>query len=287
MIAEVGPQPTISSASVRSKIMVRYTMSDLLVIAGRAFQSRLIVGTGKYRSFPEMARAHAASGADMATVAVRRVNLTDRSKESLLDYIDREKIFILPNTAACYTADEAIRTARLAREVGLSNWVKLEVIGDQQTLFPDTEQLIEATRVLVKEGFVVLPYTNDDLIAARKLIDAGAAAVMPLAAPIGSGLGIQNASNLRILRERITEVPLIVDAGVGTASDAAEAMELGADAILMNTAIAEAQDAVLMAEAMRDATNAGRKAYLAGRMPKRLYAAASSPLAGVVRWPPP
>jgi thiazole synthase len=258
-------------------------MSDVLVIAGRAFQSRLIVGTGKYRSFPEMARAHAASGAEMVTVAVRRVNLTDRSKESLLDYIDREKIFILPNTAGCYTADEAIRTARLAREVGLSNWVKLEVIGDQQTLFPDTEQLIEATRVLVKEGFVVLPYTNDDLIAGRKLIDAGAAAVMPLAAPIGSGLGIQNASNLRILRERITEVPLIVDAGVGTASDAAEAMELGADAILMNTAIAEAQDAVLMAEAMRDATVAGRKAYLAGRMPKRLYAAASSPLVGVVR----
>jgi thiazole synthase len=258
-------------------------MSDLLVIAGRAFQSRLIVGTGKYRSFQEMGRAHAASGADMVTVAVRRVNLTDRSKESLLDFIDREKIFILPNTAGCYTADEAMRTARLAREVGLSNWVKLEVIGDQQTLFPDTEQLIEATRVLVKEGFVVLPYTNDDLIAARKLIDAGAAAVMPLAAPIGSGLGIQNASNLRILRERVTEVPLIVDAGVGTASDAAEAMELGADAILMNTAIAEAQDAVLMAEAMRDATIAGRKAYLAGRMPKRLYAAASSPLAGVVR----
>jgi thiazole synthase len=258
-------------------------MSDLLVIAGRAFQSRLIVGTGKYRSFQEMGRAHAASGADMVTVAVRRVNLTDRTKESLLDYIDREKIFILPNTAGCYTADEAIRTARLGREVGLSNWVKLEVIGDQQTLFPDTEQLIEATRLLVKEGFVVLPYTNDDLIAARKLIDAGAAAVMPLAAPIGSGLGIQNASNLRILRERITEVPLIVDAGVGTASDAAEAMELGADAILMNTAIAEAQDAVLMAEAMRDSTIAGRKAYLAGRMPKRLYAAASSPLSGVVR----
>jgi len=258
-------------------------MSDLLVIAGRAFQSRLIVGTGKYRSFQEMGRAHAASGADMVTVAVRRVNLTDRSQESLLDFIDREKIFILPNTAGCYTADEAIRTARLAREVGLSNWVKLEVIGDQQTLFPDTEQLIEATRVLVKEGFVVLPYTNDDLIAARKLIDAGAAAVMPLAAPIGSGLGIQNASNLRILRERISEVPLIIDAGVGTASDAAETMELGADGILMNTAIAEAQDAVLMAEAMRHAVEAGRKAYLAGRIPKKLYASASSPLAGAVR----
>ena len=258
-------------------------MADELVIAGRAFRSRLIVGTGKYRSFQEMGRAHAASGADMVTVAVRRVNLTDKSKESLLDYIDREKMFILPNTAGCYTADEAIRTARLGREVGLSHWVKLEVIGDQQTLFPDTEQLIEATRVLVKEGFVVLPYTNDDLIAARKLIDAGASAVMPLAAPIGSGLGIQNPANLSILRERITEVPMIVDAGVGTASDAAQAMELGADGLLMNTAIAEAQDATLMAEAMRDATAAGRKAYIAGRMPKRLYAAASSPLSGVVR----
>ncbi len=259
------------------------SLDSSLVIAGRAFQSRLIVGTGKYRSFQEMARAHATSGAEMVTVAVRRVNLTDRSKESLLDYIDREKIFILPNTAACYTADEAIRTARLGREAGLSNWVKLEVIGDQQTLFPDTEQLLEATRVLVKEGFVVLPYTNDDLVVARKLIDAGAAAVMPLAAPIGSGLGIQNETALRILRERITEVPMIVDAGVGTASDAALAMELGADGVLMNTAIAEAQDAVLMAEAMREAVSAGRKAYLAGRMAKRLYASASSPMAGVVR----
>src|SRR5574340_912507 len=258
-------------------------MADNLVIAGRGFGSRLIVGTGKYRSFPEMARAHAASGTEMVTVAVRRVNLTDKSKESLLDYIDREKIFILPNTAACYTADEAIRTARLAREVGLSNWIKLEVIGDQQTLFPDTEQLVEATKVLVKEGFIVLLYTNDDLIAARKLIDAGAADVMPLAAPIGSGLGIQNPANLRILRERITEVPLIVDAGVGTASDAAIAMELGADGILMNTAIAGAQDAALMAEAMRAAVEAGRMAFLAGRIPKKLYATASSPLAGVVR----
>jgi thiazole synthase len=258
-------------------------MSDQLVIAGRAFNSRLIVGTGKYRSFEEMALAHAASGADMVTVAVRRVNLTDKTKESLLDFIDRKKIFILPNTAACYSADEAIRTARLAREVGLSNWIKLEVIGDEKTLFPDTEQLIHATRVLVKEGFVVLPYTNDDLIAARKLIDAGAAAVMPLAAPIGSGLGIQNPANLRILRERITEVPMIVDAGVGTASDAAIAMELGSDGLLMNTAIAEAADAPLMAEAMRDAVIAGHKAFLAGRMPKRLYASASSPLTGVVR----
>ena len=258
-------------------------MNDQLVIAGRAFKSRLIVGTGKYRSFQEMARAHAASGADMVTVAVRRVNLTDRSKESMLDYIDREKMFILPNTAGCYSADEAVRTARLAREVGLSEWIKLEVIGDEKTLFPDTQQLIEATRTLVKEGFVVLPYTNDDLIAARKLVDAGAAAVMPLGAPIGSGMGIQNLANLRILRERITEVPLIVDAGVGTASDAAIAMELGADGVLMNTAIAGAQDAVLMAEAMRAAVEAGRKAYLAGRIEKKLYATASSPLSGVVR----
>lgn len=258
-------------------------MNDQLVIAGRAFQSRLIVGTGKYRSFQEMARAHAASGAEMVTVAVRRVNLTDRSKESLLDYIDREKMFILPNTAGCYSADEAVRTARLGREVGLSEWVKLEVIGDEKTLFPDTEQLIEATQTLAKEGFVVLPYTNDDLIAARKLVDAGAAAVMPLGAPIGSGMGIQNLANLRILRERITEVPLIIDAGVGTASDAAIAMELGADGVLMNTAIACAQDAVLMAEAMRAAVEAGRKAYLAGRIEKKLYATASSPLAGIVR----
>jgi thiazole synthase len=258
-------------------------MTDQLIIAGRAFKSRLIVGTGKYRSFQEMARAHAASGADMVTVAVRRVNLTDRSKESMLDYIDRRKFFILPNTAGCYSAEEAVRTARLAREAGLSEWIKLEVIGDEQTLFPDTEQLIQATKTLVKEGFVVLPYTNDDLIVARKLINAGASAVMPLAAPIGSGLGIQNLANLRILRERITEVPLIVDAGVGTASDAAIAMELGSDGVLMNTAIAGAQDAVLMAEAMRAAVEAGRKAFLAGRIEKKLYATASSPVAGVVR----
>jgi len=258
-------------------------MPDNLVIAGREFRSRLIVGTGKYRSFQEMARCHEASGADMVTVAVRRVNLTDRSKESLLDYIDRSKFFILPNTAGCYSADEAIRTARLAREVGLSNWIKLEVIGDEKTLFPDNEGLLEATRVLVKEGFVVLPYTNDDLINARKLIDAGAAAVMPLAAPIGSGMGVQNTANLRILRELITEVPLIVDAGVGTASDAAVAMELGSDGVLMNTAIAGAEDAEKMAVAMKLAVEAGRLAYLAGRIPKKLYATASSPLEGVVR----
>src|SRR5207245_1243214 len=257
--------------------------NDVLRIAGREFRSRLIVGTGKYRSFPEMARAHEASGAEIVTVAVRRVNLTDRSKESLLDYIDRSKYFILPNTAGCYSAEDAVRAARLAREVGLSNWIKLEVIGDEKTLFPDNFELVKATEQLVREGFVVLPYTNDDLIAARRLMEAGAAAVMPLGAPIGSGLGIQTPANIRILREMITGVPLIVDAGVGTASDASVAMELGADAVLMNTGIAAAQDAVLMAEAMKHAVIAGRQAYLAGRMPKKLYATASSPLEGVVR----
>jgi thiazole synthase len=257
-------------------------MSGILSIAGREFRSRLIVGTGKYRSFQEMQRCHVASGAGMVTVAVRRVNLTDRSKESLLDYIDRSKIFILPNTAGCYNADDAVRTAMLAREVGLSNWVKLEVIGDEKTLFPDNAGLLEATRILVKEGFVVLPYTNDDIVNARKLIDAGAAAVMPLAAPIGSGLGVQNAINLRIFREMITQVPMIVDAGVGTASDAAIAMELGADGVLMNTTIAAAEDSVKMARAMNLAVEAGRLAYESGRMPRKLYASASSPLAGVV-----
>jgi thiazole synthase len=257
--------------------------NDVLRIAGREFRSRLIIGTGKYKSFQDMARAHEASGAEMVTVAVRRVNLTDRSKESLLDYVDRKKFFILPNTAGCYTGDEAIRTARLAREVGLSNWIKLEVIGDEKTLFPDNFELVRATEALVKEGFVVLPYTNDDLISARRLIDAGAAAVMPLGAPIGSGLGIQNPANIRILREMITSVPLILDAGVGTASDATIAMELGADAVLMNTGIAGAQDPILMAQAMQHAVIAGRQAYLAGRMQRKLYAAASSPLEGVVR----
>src|SRR6202522_2655436 len=257
-------------------------MTDPLVIAGRNFRSRLIVGTGKYKSFQETARALEASGADMVTVAVRRVNL-DRGKESLLDYIDPERYFLLPNTAGCYTADEAIRAARVGREVGLSDWVKLEVIGDQPTLYPDVQATLEATRVLVKEGFTVLPYTSDDIVFAKRLIDAGAAAVMPLGAPIGSGLCLQNLATLRILREMITEVPLIVDAGVGTASDAAVAMELGADGVLMNTAIAEAQDAVLMAEAMGSAVDAGRKAFLAGRIGKKLYASASSPLEGVVR----
>jgi len=254
---------------------------DNLVIAGKTFASRLIVGTGKYASPSVMAKAHEASGADMITVAVRRVNISDRTKESLLDYIDASKYFLLPNTAGCYSADEAVRTARLGREAGLSNWVKLEVIGDERTLFPDNAQLIEATRTLVKEGFVVLPYTSDDPVVCRKLEDAGAAAVMPLGAPIGSGLGIQNVNNIRIIRE-FSRVPLIVDAGVGTASDAALAMELGADGVLMNTAIAGAQDPVAMAEAMKLAVRAGRLAYLAGRIPRKAYATASSPAEGLV-----
>jgi len=257
-------------------------MTDALIIAGREFRSRLIIGTGKYKSFQETARALEASGAEMVTVAVRRVNL-DRSKESLLDLIDPDEYFLLPNTAGCYAAEEAIRTARLAREVGLSSWIKLEVIGDQQTLYPDVQATLEATRVLVKEGFTVLPYTSDDVVFAKRLLDAGASAVMPLGAPIGSGLGIQNAANIRILREIITGVPLIVDAGVGTASDAAIAMELGADAVLMNTGIAGAQDPVLMAEAMKHAVTAGRQAYLAGRMARKLYATASSPMEGILR----
>jgi thiazole synthase len=255
-------------------------MSDALVIAGRPFTSRLIIGTGKYPSPQIMRAAHEASGAEMATVAVRRVDIT-RKTESLLDYIDQSRIFLLPNTAACYTAEDAVRTARLGREAGLSNWVKLEVIGDERTLFPDTAGLLEATRVLVREGFVVLPYTNDDPVVCRKLEEAGAAAVMPLGAPIGSGLGIQNPNNLRIIREQ-TRVPMIVDAGVGTASDASLAMELGADGVLMNTAIAGAQDPVAMARAMKLAVEAGRLAFLAGRIPRKLYATASSPLEGVV-----
>jgi thiazole synthase len=227
-----------------------------------------------------MREAHVASGTEMVTVAVRRVDIS-RKSESLLDYIDTSKIFLLPNTAACYTAGDAIRTAHLAREAGLSNWIKLEVIGDEQTLFPDNEGLLEATRVLVKDGFVVLPYTSDDPVVCRKLADLGAAAVMPLGAPIGSGLGIQNPNNIRIIREQAT-VPVIVDAGVGTASDAAVAMELGADGVLMNTAIAGAEDPVAMARAMRLAVEAGRLAYLAGRIPRKAYATASSPTQGVI-----
>src|SRR5438128_7190447 len=295
---------------------------DTFAIAGKTFASRLIVGTGKYASPAAMVKAHEASGADMITVAVRRVNISAWSgarglrepsevssgaartgggepgegvgprrvdeggpsraakEESLLDYIDTSKYFLLPNTAGCDTADEAIRTARLGREAGLSHWVKLEVIGDERTLFPDTEQLLEATRVLVREGFVVLPYTNDDPIVCRKLEDAGAAAIMPLGAPIGSGLGIQNVNNLRIIRE-FARVPLIVDAGVGTASDAALAMELGADGVLMNTAIAGAQDPVAMAEAMKLAVRAGRLAHQAGRIPRKMYASVSSPVEGL------
>jgi thiazole synthase len=254
---------------------------DSFVLAGRTFTSRLIVGTGKYPSNAVMVQAHDASGAEMVTVAVRRVNISDRSRESMLDYIDPSRYVLLPNTAGCYTADEAIRTARLAQEAGLSNWIKLEVIGDERTLFPDNEALIDATRVLVKEGFVVLPYTTDDPVVCRKLEDAGAAAVMPLGAPIGSGLGIQNVNNLRIIRE-FARVPVIVDAGVGTASDAALAMELGADAVLMNTAIAGAGDPVAMARAMRLAVEAGRLAYRSGRIPRRMYATASSPVEGLV-----
>ena len=258
---------------------------DNLVIAGKTFSSRLIVGTGKYTSPSVMVKAHEASGAEMVTVAVRRVNLSKSSRAggepSLLDYIDTRKYFLLPNTAGCYTAEEAIRTARLGREAGLSDWVKLEVIGDERTLFPDNGELLAATRTLVGEGFVVLPYTTDDPVVCRKLEDAGAAAVMPLGAPIGSGLGIQNVNNLRIIRE-LARVPMIVDAGVGTASDAALAMELGADGVLMNTAIAGAQDPVAMAEAMKLSIRAGRLAYLAGRIPRKMYAAASSPIEGVI-----
>lgn len=255
--------------------------TDRFRIGSREFTSRLIIGTGKYRTFAEMKAAHEASGAEMVTVAVRRVPL-DRSSESFLDHLD-PALAILPNTAGCYTAEEAIRTARLAREALDTDLIKLEVIGDQTTLLPDNEQTLEAARVLVKEGFVVLPYFTDDLIMARKLLDAGCPVVMPLAAPIGSGLGIQNPANLRIMREQLPSATIIVDAGVGTASDAAIAMELGADAVLMNTAIAEAADSAKMALAMKLAIEAGRLAYLAGRMQKRLYASASSPVAGVVR----
>lgn len=254
--------------------------ADNLIIGDLVLGSRLIVGTGKYRSHAEMQAAHQASGAAMVTVAVRRVPL-DRSSESFLDYLD-PNLIILPNTAGCYTAEDALRTARLAREALDTNLVKLEVIGDPVTLLPDNEQTLAAAKVLVQEGFTVLPYFSDDLIMAKKLLDAGCVAVMPLAAPIGSGLGVQNPANLRIMREQLPDATIIVDAGVGTASDAAIAMELGADGILMNTAIAEAQDAPQMARAMRLAIQAGRLAYRAGRMPRRLYASASSPLTGTL-----
>jgi thiazole synthase len=256
-------------------------LTDRFEIAGRSFRSRMIIGTGKYRTYEEMKSAHKSSGAEMVTVAVRRVPL-DRSSESFLDHLD-PSLQILPNTAGCYTADEAVRTARLAREALQTDLIKLEVIGDQITLFPDNEQTLEAARILVKEDFVVLPYFTDDLIVAKKLLDIGCAAVMPLAAPIGSGLGIQNPTNLRIIREQLPNATIIVDAGVGIASDAAIAMELGADAVLMNTAIAEARDPEKMATAMKLAIEGGRLAYLAGRMQKRLYASASSPVSGVMR----
>ncbi len=255
-------------------------MADTWSIGARTFTSRLLVGTGKYPDFATMQRAHVASGAEIVTVAVRRLDLAAKGEASLLEWIPKGMV-LLPNTAACYTAEEAIRTARLGRELGMGDLVKLEVIGDPRTLFPDVVGLVEAARALVKEGFTVLPYTNDDPVTARRLEEVGCAAIMPLGAPIGSGLGLRNPTNLRIILEA-ARVPVLVDAGVGTASDAAIAMELGAAAILMNTAIAGAQDPVLMAEAMRDGVTAGRKAFLAGRIPMRLHAAASSPMTGLI-----
>ena len=257
-------------------------MEDKLIIRGIEFKSRLWVGTGKYKDFEETAAAVEASGADVVTVAVRRTNITDKSAPNLLDYIDPKKYKILPNTAGCYTVEDALRYSRLAREAGVSDLIKLEVIGDDKTLFPDVIGLLRATEILAKEGFIVLPYTNDDPIMAKRLMDAGAAAVMPLGAPIGSGLGIRNPYNIKIILETMPNVPLIVDAGVGTASDAAIAMELGSDAVLINTGIAGAKDPIAMASAMKHAVIAGRLAYKAGRIPKKLYAAASSPLDGML-----
>jgi thiazole synthase len=254
---------------------------DLLRIGTFSFRSRLFVGTGKYRDVEQTAAALVASGAEVVTVALRRIDLEDRSKGSMMELVTSKRFTILPNTAGCYTADEAVRTLRLARELGIADIVKLEVIGDAKTLYPDNEQTLEAAKLLVKEGFTVLPYCMDDPIICKKLEDAGCAGVMPLAAPIGSGLGIRNPYNLRIILEN-AKVPVIVDAGVGTASDAAVAMELGCHGVLMNTAIAQAKEPVLMAEAMREAVSAGRKAFLAGRMPRRLYANASSPEAGLI-----
>lgn len=256
-------------------------MDDKLIIRGIEFKSRLWVGTGKYKDFEETRKAIEASGADVVTVAVRRVNIFDRKSENLFDYIDPKKYKILPNTAGCYTVEDALRYARLAREAGISDLIKLEVIGDEKTLFPDTLGLLNATEILAKEGFIVLPYTNDDPVMAKRLVDAGAAAVMPLAAPIGSGLGIRNPYNIKIILEQ-AKVPVIVDAGVGTASDVAVAMELGCDAVLLNTAIAGAKDPIVMAEAMKHAVIAGRLAYKAGRIQKKLYATASSPIEGMI-----
>ncbi|MBI3621197.1 MAG: thiazole synthase [Nitrospirae bacterium] len=278
---------SVKSKSVRSSALAAplarpdQQHDDALVIGGVTLRSRLIIGTGKYRDFQETRRAVEASGADMVTVAVRRVNIIDRKQENLLDYLDPKRYKILPNTAGCYTADEAVRTAQLARAAGVSDLVKLEVIGDPKTLFPDTAALVEASKILVREGFIVLPYTNDDPIVAKRLEDVGCAAVMPLAAPIGSGLGVRNPYNLRLLMEAVS-VPVIVDAGVGTASDAAVAMELGADGVLMNTAIAGAKDPIAMATAMRYAVLAGRLAFRAGRIEKKLYATASSPLSDLI-----
>lgn len=269
----------LTQVNERRKLMA--DTSDKLIIAGREFNSRLMVGTGKYADFQQMAKAIESSGAEIVTVAVRRVNISDRGKESLLDYLDTTRYTLLPNTAGCYTADDAVRTCRLAREAGLSNFVKLEVLADEKTLFPDNEELLKAAGTLVKEGFTVLPYTSDDPVICKKLEDIGCAAVMPLGAPIGSGLGIRNPYNIRIILEN-AKVPVIVDAGVGTASDAAIAMELGCDGVLMNTGIAGARDPIAMAEAMKLAVIAGRLAYKAGRIPKKLYATASSPLEGVI-----
>ncbi len=257
-------------------------MGDRLVIKGIEFSSRLWVGTGKYRDFEETRKAVEASGTDVVTVAVRRVNIIDRKTENLLDYIDPKKYKILPNTAGCYTVEDALRYSRLAREAGISDLIKLEVIGDEKTLFPDTPGLLKATEILAKEGFIVLPYSNDDPIMAKRLADAGAAAVMPLGAPIGSGLGIRNPYNIKIILETVNTVPIIVDAGVGTASDATIAMELGCDAVLINTGIAGAKDPIAMASAMKHAVTAGRLAYRAGRIPRKLYATASSPIEGML-----
>ena len=253
---------------------------DTWTLGGRTFRSRIIVGTGKYASLDETRAALAASGAEMVTVALRRIDLSAKGP-TVLDAIDRSRYVLLPNTAGCYTADEAVRTLHLARELGMDEFVKLEVIGDPKTLFPDNAATVEAARQLVKEGFKVLPYCGDDLVTCKRLVDAGCLAVMPLAAPIGSGLGIRNPHNIRLIIENV-DVPVIVDAGVGTASDAAIAMELGCAGVLMNTGIAAAKQPVLMAEAMRQAVEAGRKAFLAGRMPMKAYANASSPTAGLI-----